>query len=448
MTRSVPVRRPHEVAQSALPHSRARIAVALAVMAALIAVSVVWARLVDVYLAGGAPLYGGPHPQADALLIPAIAVAVAAVAIAPTLALRLPWRILLPATWLMATCWSFALAGAGGLHGITHGISTRGEYLPYVGRVHGIGTYLSTFTDHVYQPAPGQFAWSSHISGGPPGTLLIFALLNRAGLGGPVWAAVLVVIVGTAAAPAVMLSARCVAGETVARRAVPFLAFAPIAVWVATSADALFLGMSAWGIALLALAATTPAGWRSDLSAGGGGLLLGAALYCSYGILPLGAVAVAVVVCARRVRPLLVGALGIVAVGAVFAAFGFWWWDGLDVTRLRYAEGLAHKRPYDYFLIADLAACAISAGPAALAGLALLRRRCRLWWPIGGAVVAIVVSDVSGLSKGEVARIWLPFTVWLLLATAALRGARARRGWLAVQVALALAIQIIGVGHW
>jgi hypothetical protein len=62
----------------------------------------------------------------------------------------------------------------------------------------------------------------------------------------------------------------------------------------------------------------------------------------------------------------------------------------------------------------------------------------------GGALLAIVASDLSGLSKGEVERIWLPFAVWL----PALGQRRAHRGWLTVQIALGLLLQLTLVTDW
>ena len=424
--------------------------VALIVASGLIVVSAVWARHVDVHLGGAAPLLGRLRPRLSLLTVPAFAVAAAGVWAAPTLSRRLPWRWLLVVTWLMALCWALALAGADGAAGVVHPLSTPDEYLPDLAHVHGLGGYLSGFIAHVHDPAPGEFLWSTHVSGGPPGPLLIFALLARAGVAGPVWASLLVVAVGTAAAPAAAYTARHVAGENTARRAAPFLAFAPMAIWIATSADALFLGLSAWGIALLAAAADPPRTRprRADIAAVLGGLLLGAALYCSYGIAPLGAVPAAVVLCHRRIRPLLLGAAGVAAIAVAFAAFGFWWWSGLTATRIRYAESIAAVRPYGYFLVADVAAFALAIGPAAVAGLASLPVRSRLWWPIGGALLAVAVSDLSGLSKGEVERIWLPFAIWLLLATAALHRTAAHRGWLTAQVALGLLLQTTLVSNW
>ncbi|MGW1450396.1 hypothetical protein ACWCO3_19240, partial [Micromonospora sp. NPDC002411] len=61
-----------------------------------------------------------------------------------------------------------------------------------------------------------------------------------------------------------------------------------------------------------------------------------------------------------------------------------------------------------------------------------------VWLPVAAAV-AVLAADLSGLSKAEVERIWLPFAVWLLVATAHLpRGHQ--RWWLAGQAATALAV--------
>lgn len=425
----------------------ARQVVALAIATALVVITYKWARHHNMFLGTAAPLLGRVKVRIGPRVIPAAALAIAAVAVAPRLAARLRWRWLLFATWLAAIAWAILLALADGPSGISHPLATGDEYLPNLKHVHGLGGYLSGFIAHINHPPAGQFAWSDHVAGGPPGTLLAFALLARIGLAAPIWAALLVIIVGAAAAPAAIVAVRCIDSEESARRAAPFLAFAPIAIWIATSADALFLGLSAIGIAFLAVAAKAT-GRRSDAIALTGGLTLGVALYCSYGVVPLGAVAVAVVVCAKRIRPLIVGAIGVAVVAAAFASFGFWWWSGLAATRIRYAEGLARLRPYDYFLLADLAAFAISVGPAAIAGLASMRRRSRLWWLVGGALVAVAGFDLSGLSKGEVERIWLPFAIWMLVATAMLAGRRWARFWLATQLVTALVLQVALVTNW
>ena len=89
-------------------------------------------------------------------------------------------------------------------------------------------------------------------------------------------------------------------------------------------------------------------------------------------------------------------------------------------------------------------------GPAVWVGLTRLRRDGAMVLA-GGAFVAIVLADVSGLSKGEVERIWLPFLPWLVVAAAAAfaeTSPAARRGWLGVQLAWALLVQALVMSPW
>jgi hypothetical protein len=55
------------------------------------------------------------------------------------------------------------------------------------------------------------------------------------------------------------------------------------------------------------------------------------------------------------------------------------------------------------------------------------------------SLLAIGAADLSGLSKAEVERIWLPYAIWLLAAAACLPAAHRRR-WLAVQALTALVV--------
>ena len=64
-----------------------------------------------------------------------------------------------------------------------------------------------------------------------------------------------------------------------------------------------------------------------------------------------------------------------------------------------------------------------------------------------GAAAAIVAADLSGLSKAEVERIWLPFAVWLP-AAAVLLPESDRRGWLCVQAGTALVVNHLVLTAW
>jgi hypothetical protein len=183
-------------------------------------------------------------------------------------------------------------------------------------------------------------------------------------------------------------------------------------------------------------------GRRSDLLALAGGLGWGAALFLSYGLVLLALIPLAVAFAAGRVRPLVLAGAGVLAVMLGILAAGFWWVDGFAAMREQYAASIAHTRPHWYFGFGNLAAFALAAGPAAALALGRLRDR-RVWLLVGPAVAALLLADLSGMSKGEVERIWLPFLPWILLAAVALPGARGwMRALLAAQAAVAIAIQV------
>jgi hypothetical protein len=133
-----------------------------------------------------------------------------------------------------------------------------------------------------------------------------------------------------------------------------------------------------------------------------------------------------------------------------FVLSGFWWGTGLARTAVIYAASIASTRPYSYFVWANLAAVAFAVGPAVLAGIRRAVASPRAL-PLGalllaaGGLAALLAADVSGLSKAEVERIWLPFAVWLVVPCALLPRPRA---WLAAQAVLALAVNHLLVTVW
>jgi hypothetical protein len=372
------------------------------------------------------PLVGQWDLRLSATVLLPVAVGVGAWQAAPVLQ-RLPWRRLLGASWLLAIVWSVSLALTDGVDGLRAPLLSRDEYLHDVHKSYP-GGFLSTFTQHIVQP-PDR--WTTHVGGHPPGLLLLIKSFDRIGLTGPWPLVVLFVGAGTSAVVAVLLTVRTIVDEQSARACAPFLALAPAAIWVAVSADALFLGVTAWGVALLAL--------KRSLA---GGLVLGASLFLTYGALPLGLLALAVT---KRWKSLIPAAAGVLAILLAFALAGFWWLDGLQTTYTRVHAGAGGYRPYSYFVVADLAALAVALGPAAAVGLRALNRSDRLWWLVGAALLGLLVADVSGTARGEVERIWLPYTPWLLVATARLRHPRP---WLAAQLASGLAVQLVLRSKW
>ncbi|MYZ11268.1 hypothetical protein GT028_28475, partial [Streptomyces sp. SID2999] len=269
------------------------------------------------------------------------------------------------------------------------------------------------------------------------------------------WAGMWCVVLGASASAAVLVAVRALADERLARRAAPFLVLAPAAVWMGASADAYFAAVAAWALACLALALTR----RSALWAAASGLLAGLTGYLSYGLTLIALVGIAVLVLARadlRARPLLVLPFlaGLAVVPVVFALYGFNWWTAYHLLVTRYYQGVGGTRPYSYWIWANLACAAIITGPATAAALprtagSLVHRddraATRLALIVCAAVAALLIADLSGMSKAETERIWLPFAVWLLPACALLPRPRA---WLAAQVTLALLLNHLLLTGW
>ncbi|MFD0560444.1 hypothetical protein FB566_3903 [Stackebrandtia endophytica] len=358
----------------------------------------------------------------------------------PRLARDLSWRRLLAVVFAVAACWPVALALVDGPAALTAPLLTPYEYLHDVGRVPDLTTFLSGFNAHVLDPP----RWTTHVSGHPPGFLGLLTVMDRIGFGGGGPAAALCIIAGAAAAPATLSTTRVLGGEELARRAAPFTAMAPAALWIATSADAFFAGVAAVGVCLLAHAANTTSR-RGDLAAVGGGLLLGASLFLSYGLALIGLLALGVVLVQRRVRPLLIGGAAVVALLAAAWLAGFNWFEGLDLAtqRVRMGQGWI-DRPAWYFWFANPAGLALAVGPAVVAALAWIRRD-RFTIIPACVLTAVAVALVSGLSVGEAERIYLPFAVWLLPLAGLLPGIR---WWLGAQAATAIAIATFLMLWW
>ncbi|MFE2998926.1 hypothetical protein ACFXG4_28470 [Nocardia sp. NPDC059246] len=417
----------------------------------------------DRLYAEAAPIFGGWLPHLGWGTVPAVALAAAVVRFGPDLARRLSWGRLLLAAWATAAAWAFALAMVDGWQrGFAGRLTTRDEYLHEVGGVHDIGAMLRGFSGRILDFQPDS--WTTHVSGHPPGALLVFVLLDRIGLGGGAWAGLLCVLVGTSAAAAVPFAIRALGSEHRARAATPFLALMPAVIWIAVSADGLFAGVGAWAVALLALATRLERDWV--LLALASGVLFGFTLFLNYG-LALMVIPAAAVLLARSLRPALPTLAGALAVVAVFAAAGFWWPTGYHLVVQRYYQGIASERPYSYWVWGNLAAtvCAVGLATAAAGSRVLVEleilpvRPWRNWlsrWRshvdpaallAAAGITAILIADISGLSKAETERIWLPFDVWALSATALLPR-HSTRFWLAAQAAGALLVNHLILTNW
>ncbi len=399
------------------------------------------------------PLSAHFDPAVGPGLLLALAVAVVVVRCGPACAHRMRWRTLLLATWATGVLWGFGLALLRGWSGgIVAPLSNDDESLVDVPRVDDVWETLRVYTDRILLTAPDH--WTTYESGHPPLPLLFYVLLDRIGLGGAGAGGVVASLIGSTGVVAVLVTLRVLGDERRARAAAPFLALTSLVIWIVVSTDAVIMAVTAWGIALLAMAATTPPPRRRLLLSVAAGLVLGSGLFLSYGMVLMAPVAVAVLLAARTWRPLVPAALAALAVVAAFWAAGFWWLEGYQTLVVRYYQGKGRLRQYSYWVWADLVVAAIAVGPAVVAGLGRTVAAARRWREApptvllaGAAALAILGATVSGLSKSEVERIWLPFLLWLVPLTALLPAAHSRR-WLAASAGWALAVGIVFRTTW
>jgi hypothetical protein len=472
--------------------------------AGLVGLAAVLPRLTgtDVQVGTFPPLLADWRPRVGVGSLPALALAVLAGSGAVGRAAeRLPWRRLLAAGWLLGLAWMLSLALVDGPRGISRVLDQGTEYLQTARLVTDIPETLRHFVERIPFDRPDH--WAEHVAGHPPGALLSFVALDRVGLGSGLAAGLVVVAVAATTPLGVAVAARALGAERQVRVAAPFLVLGPAAIWQAVSADAMFAAVAAWGLAALALSAahapqgsapqgSAPQGSASRGSASPGsasqgsasraapqgpaahasrgphavpaavwsimaGLLLGWCVMLSYGLLLLVFVTVAVLFAAGSLRPLPLTAAAAAVPTLVFAVLGYRWWEAFPVLRERYWSGIAADRPTSYWLWANLAVLALSAGPLLYAAVAhaapQLTRATRhpAYEPLAtlvlASVVTVLAADLSLMSKSEVERIWLPFVPWLLLATAYLPQ-RSRRPALVVQVVTALAIQHLLWSPW
>lgn len=402
-----------------------------------------------------APIFGWWNAHIGWGTLPAITIGAAAVWWGPRIAQRLRWRQLTWATWATSCAWAFALAMIDGWQrGFAGRLTARHEYLRQVPTITDAGEAVRTFSSRILDFQPNS--WITHVSGHPPGALLTFVWLDRIGLRGGAWAGLLCLLAGSSAAVAIIVAIRALCDEQTARLAAPFVAVAPTAIWVAVSADGYFAGVAAWGIALLALAVRSKV--RSPaVAAVGSGLLLGWGIFLNYGLALMALPAVAVLVCApdrRTALRTLIAAVGAaVAVVAVFAVAGFWWFDGYTLVQQRYWQGIANVRPFQYWGWANFASVVCAIGLGSVAGVArafdsaAVKSRHGVNLLVLAALAAIVLADLSMLSKAETERIWLSFEVWLTAAPALLP-VRSHRWWLGLNVAGALLLNHVILTNW
>ncbi len=398
------------------------------------------------------PLHGYVEVKVGFGTLPAVLIAVLAWRYAAAWASSLSWKRLLLLAYVAAVAWLLALALVDGTSGVDRVLGNPYEYLETARGIDDIPLMLETYVDRI--PYSAEDNWVTHIAGHPPGALLFFVGLVRLGLGGDFAAGLVVTLIAASTALAVMTTVRVLGSESLARSAAPFLVFTPAAVFMAVSADALFAAVAAWGLAALAVGATST-GPRLVLGSLLAGLLLGYCVLMSYGLPLLGLLAVTVLLLARRWAPMPIAAAGALLVVGGFAVFGFAWWEAYPVLVDRYWDGAAMDRPQAYWFFGNIGALLFAAGPMIGAGVAhligdrrrLLRGERVAVLLVAATLLSLLLADLSRMSKSEVERIWLPFMPWLTLSLALLPDAWRRWG-LAIQLGFALLVQHLLYTSW
>ncbi|TDC49716.1 hypothetical protein E1212_17260 [Jiangella ureilytica] len=424
---------------------RRAVVVALGAWALILIVARVWGLSrpdqPDLHL-DAIPFYGRWDPVATWRLLPPVLVGAATVVLLPSIAARWPWRRVLVATAALAIGWSLVLAAVDGAGGFADIGREYGRHIGLVDDRGGPAAFLRSYVEH-------QDAVPVHLQAHPPGLVLTLWASARAGLSGPGWETALAMAGVAAAAVAALVVARDVVSERFARRAAPFVVLVPAAVWH-TNADVVFGGIALTGVALVVLATGRVDRRRWPLAACGGAVF-GLSLLFTYGVALLAVPIAAVALWRRRPATLVVAAAAGAVVVALPLLWGFWWIDGLAATRVQYYAGVGAVRPYEYFLLANLAVFALAVGPATAAGLARLARLRdrRAWQVVGSGLAVVLLADLSGLSSAETERIWQPFMPLVLLAGAALVSSpQDARRWLALQVTIAVVLQAALRSPW
>ena len=442
-------------ARAAAGTRSAIVGVGIAVLLIVLAICLpVWLDL-DVRVRSFPPLHAEWSPHVGWGTLPAIVIAALAIASAFRVARTMRWGTLLAIVFGTALTWLLSLALVDGPDGLGRILDHQYEYLRSARTITDIPAMLQEYVSRI--PLDSVDNWPVRLAGHPPAAVLFFIGLVQLGLGSWLASGLVVIVLAASTPVAVLITLRRLGAESAARRAAPFLALGPVAIWQAVSADAMFGAVAAWGLCLLACAVTASRSRTMVLCALCAGLLLGVCVMLSYGLPLLGILAIAILRLTRSWWPLPIATVAALAVVLGFAVNGFVWWQAYPVLVERYWAGIASRRPFSYWVWGNLAALAISAGPVVAASIAVVVRRMRRPFPAGGtrvvvvltaaAALVILLADLSMMSKAEVERIWVPFVPWLLIGTALLPD-RARRPALGLQLITALIVQHLLLTGW
>ncbi|CAN5421447.1 membrane protein [soil metagenome] len=437
-------------------HRRLLAVVVWLAAAAIIAVSVVWGRAYqrespEIFL-GAAPLVGRDFRNGWEWRFGWGLVGAGAVAVLLVVSVVRDWwsrvrlRWVVSATAMTAAVFAVLLALTDGADGVLYGAVHPTEYLANLQITPPAAEFVRTFVERI-----GDY--TVHVRGHPPGFVLLLMAMDSIGLGGG-WPAALLSVAATAVLPAaVLVTVWATAGPHWMRRSAPFLVVAPYALWMVTSADAVFTAIGACGVAAAAVGFRCHGG-RALVAGAIAGLLLATLLFMTYGAATYLLVPITLAVFARRRQGVVQVVFSAVAIAALvtvgFASAGFWWFAGAAETRLQYWAGTAQFRTWTYFGIANIAVALIALGPATLAGLLRLRDR-SLWIVVAAGMLALLASHASQYTRAEVERIWLLFYPWIAVAGAAIVDARRvwpAAAWVGIQATSAILLQAVLVSKW
>ncbi|MGH2716665.1 MAG: hypothetical protein ACRDM7_22815, partial [Thermoleophilaceae bacterium] len=348
-----------------------------------------------------------------------------------------PWQFALAALGLglaLRLALGSAREGVGGLYAVYElgNHEADSEYLPALPAL-GFGTrfFLDTFAE-VGTSLP------VHAIGHPPGLLV---LMHWLGIDGAAAMAALTIGAGALSIPLAYLLARVVLDERRARLATLLYVFAPSAVlYGATSADALF--------GTLGLLAAVPLAARR--TAAGGGALAFAGFF-SYANLAVGAWA-ALLAWQRaglRQAVALAAACGVALIAfyaALHVATGYDPIGVLEATESVYREGIASRRPYEFWVFGSPTAFLVALG-LPIAWLTL--RSAAAGDPAARALVAVlVIAAVLGFTKAETERIYLFLVPLACVAAAGVLAERRLPLVLCALAAQALAVELLLYTVW
>jgi hypothetical protein len=268
---------------------------ALVIAVALVSWATIWGRRVqknpDVKL-GAAPLVGQWKFRPSIGYLMPIGLALLIIVAIPRLFVRLQTRWVVLSSVGLTAAFAAALAGADGRVAMLAPVIHRSEYWFWLNQMPPSRQMLAKYDQYDF-----IVNFSTHIKGHPPGYMLILKALAALGLAKPWIIASLSYVSAGIVAGSVLVVARRFGTAKLTRKAAPILILAPYAVWMGTSADAIFSALVALGAAGIALATTSAQNSRRMTFAFLAGLSIGAAFYSSWGTLTCGPILLGVLWC-------------------------------------------------------------------------------------------------------------------------------------------------------